>query len=57
MYIGIAVYLKTREGRRAGVDKAMEEMEPCIPLAEMSNGAAIIKTNKQTNKLVKWTGV
>lgn len=48
------MYLKTREGRRAGVDKAMEEMEPCIPLAEMSNGAAIIKTNKQTSE-VNWS--
>lgn len=44
------MYLKTRKGWGAGVDKAMEELEPCIPLAEMSNGAAIIRTNKQTNK-------
>lgn len=37
------MYLKTREGRGAGVDKAMEELELCILLAGMSNGAAIIK--------------
>lgn len=46
------MYLKTREGRKAGVDKSIEELEPCILVAKMSNGAAITKT-----KTVRWTGV
>lgn len=46
------MYLKTREWKGAGADKDVEELEPCILLAEMLNGATTIK-NKQTNKTIK----